>query len=608
MQSRLVQIGRDLVAFKLGERKRNVMHSKKLGARVLSTRFVRRRGRHVMQAVLAVCLTGFAAVLLAGPAAAAPTTNSQVVSVASNEAQLGGFELQAPIVIPDPLPIVLTNLTVSAKAQWSGEITTDLAWDSDKVRQGADLDVSRTASLTSGKLRVTWQLSGEIDSIDFGPLTIDTDNVSCDPKLSGGGFDCEADSPGLGLPGAIPSPLGFFVPKLGIGVKFDVTPAGAVVTRGFSLGGNQVVGPDDLSLTNGLQSEKLSVPCKAKAGDAVGYKLDPYHWKPVTTASEQVEIRIVEALDPFGVTELFDIAKIKIGSAIVSNPAFDLTGTGFLTSMGSLLANNVTPTIGPLGPFSGSEGTAIPLSATTVSQCPIASYVWEFSNGTKSFGPSPQRAFDDNGVYDGQLTVTDVTGLSTTQSFAVSVANVKPSVNAGPDTTSDWGRTVQFNGQATDPGSGDQGTLQYTWSFGDGTPSASGGPTVLHSYATPGDYVATLKVCDKDGGCDADTRSIHVTKRETTLGYTGPLSSPPSKTIALTANLVDEYGQPVIGAKVTFVLGSQTATGTTDAGGHVSVDVKLTQKSGSYAFSATFPAGDAKYDTSSDSGTFVIGK
>src|SRR5207244_2150223 len=138
----------------------------------------------------------------------------------------------------------------------------------------------------------------------------------------------------------------------------------------------------------------------------------------------------------------------------------------------------------------GSEGSAISFGETATSKCPISSYVWEFSDGTKSYGPNPQRAFADNGVYDGQLTVTDVTGLSATQSFTVTVANVKPSVEAGPDTTTDWGQAVQFNGQATDPGSKDQGTLQSTWSFGDGSPSASGGPSVQHSYSTPGDYVA----------------------------------------------------------------------------------------------------------------------
>jgi hypothetical protein len=124
----------------------------------------------------------------------------------------------------------------------------------------------------------------------------------------------------------------------------------------------------------------------------------------------------------------------------------------------------------------------------------------------------------------------------------------------------------------------------------------------------PGDYTATLTVCDKDGGCNSDARVVHVTKRDTTLGYTGPLSASPSKIITLTADLVDKYGQPVVGKKVNFVLGAQTATATTDTSGHASVNLKLTQKSGSYPLSATFPTGDAKYNGSSDSGTFVIGK
>jgi hypothetical protein len=101
---------------------------------------------------------------------------------------------------------------------------------------------------------------------------------------------------------------------------------------------------------------------------------------------------------------------------------------------------------------------------------------------------------------------------------------------------------------------------------------------------------------------------VIVTKRETALGYTGPLSSSPSKTISLKAHLVDEYGEPVSGRKVNFSLGAQTAVGTTDSSGNASINIKLNQKPGSYPLSATF-AGDSKYLTSADAGlTFVIGK
>jgi PKD domain-containing protein len=578
----------------------------------MQTESVRRFGGRKTQGVLGLGLALVAAMTFAtASASAAPASNTQTVAVQSQQADLGGFKLQAPLEIPDPLlpvPIVLTDLTVSAKASWSGDLTTKLAWDDSKVRQGADLKVDRLATQTSGKMNFKWTLSGAIDGIDFGPTTIDKDDVTCDPKLSGGGFECETDSPGLALPGAVPSPLGFFVVKIFIGAKFDVTPEGAVVTRGLSIGGNSAAGPDDLSLTDSAQSETLSMPCTGTAGDAVHYGLDPYHWTPAATATEQVKFKLVEALDPLGASELFKIVDGGVGSEIVTNPNFDLTGAGFSTPMGSLLANNIKPTIAPIGTVSGQEGSPISFSANVGSQCPIDSYVWEFSNGTKSFGPNPKRTFADDGVYDGQLTVTDITGLSTTQSFTVDVSNVKPSVNAGPDTTEDWGRAVQLNGQATDPGSNDQSTLQYTWTFGDGSPSATGGPSVAHAYATPGDYTATLKVCDKDGGCDTDSAIVHVTRRDTALGYTGPLYSAPSKTVAVTATLVDEYDQPVAGKKVTFQLGSQTAVGTTDSTGKASASIKLVLKPGSYALSANYPAGDAKYNASGDTGlTFVVG-
>ena len=80
-----------------------------------------------------------------------------------------------------------------------------------------------------------------------------------------------------------------------------------------------------------------------------------------------------------------------------------------------------------------------------------------------------------------------------------------------------------------------------------------------------------------------------MTKRDTTLGYTGPLSSAPSKTVTLTANARRRVRPARRGKKVTFVLGTQTATGTTDATGKASANIKLTQKPGSYALSATFP-------------------
>src|SRR5438034_5583856 len=134
---------------------------------------VRRCGGRKTQAVLGLCLALVAAITLAtGSASAATASNTQTVSVQSNTANLGGFKLQAPVVITDPIlpvPIVLTDLTVSATATWSGDLTTKPAWDGDKVRQGADLQVARVATQTSGTMHFKWKLSGEIEGILSGP-------------------------------------------------------------------------------------------------------------------------------------------------------------------------------------------------------------------------------------------------------------------------------------------------------------------------------------------------------------------------------------------------------------------------------------------------------
>ena len=176
---------------------------------------------------------------------------------------------------------------------------------------------------------------------------------------------------------------------------------------------------------------------------------------------------------------------------------------------------------------------------------------WEFSDGGTADGATPHHTFADDGTYSGTLTVTDDNGGTKTKTFSITVANVAPSVDAGAgaDAITDWGRPVSFAGQATDPSSVDQSSLEYTWDFGDGSPAATGADA-SHIYTTPSasGYDATLTVCDKDGGCGSDVRHVSVTKRDTTTTYTGDAGTTPGTAATLRASLVDEYGQPLTGA------------------------------------------------------------
>jgi hypothetical protein len=575
---------------------------------------VRPRARRATAAVRAlglviISVVGVAAA--AAPASAAPATDVFAVPIVSGSENLGSFQIAGV----EPATLTFFDLHVAAHATWSGNPTTSVGWDTNNVRQGADLVVSRSAPLTPGKIDVKWQVTGTLRplnlfDVDIGTLTLSKDDVVCSTKLSGAGYACTATSGGLTLAETPGVPLSPYV-KLVIEAQFDITPEGMIATRGFTIAGNPVAGPTDLSLTGAPAFETLSVPCTSPVGSSVSYSLDPFHWAPATSTTQQPAFQI-GVMDPvFGAVELPALFDAPFGPAIHATPSFDLTGPGHTVDLGSLLANNVPPTVDPFGAFGGSEGTPVAFSASTTSQCPIASYVWEFSDGTTSFGPTPKRAFKDNGTFDGKLTVTDETGLSATRSFTVDIANVPPSVNAGPDTTSDWGRLVSFNGQATDPGADDQPTLQYTWDFGDGSPSASGGASVLHAYAAPGDYVATLTVCDKDESpltCPTDSRTVQVTKRDTTTAYVGDTSGTFDTPATLSASLVDEYGKPVNGRTIALTVGADPSlAGLTNSNGIATRSYTPALAAGSYTGSAAF-AGDALYKASDSSSGFTVAK
>jgi hypothetical protein len=90
------------------------------------------------------------------------------------------------------------------------------------------------------------------------------------------------------------------------------------------------------------------------------------------------------------------------------------------------------------------------------------------------------------------------------------------------------------------------------------------------------------------------------------LTYTGITSGQYSDPIALSATLKDlTTNSPLSGKTVTFTIGTQTATGTTNTSGVATASVNLNQASGAYTVTASF-AGDSSYLSSSDSKPFAI--
>jgi PKD repeat protein len=131
------------------------------------------------------------------------------------------------------------------------------------------------------------------------------------------------------------------------------------------------------------------------------------------------------------------------------------------------------------------------------------------------------HAWGDNGSYTVTLTVRDDDGGVGKDTLTVTVLNVPPTVDAGPDLFAYPCTVLTLTAKFTDPGWLD--THIGGWEFGDCTPQqpavirekndppkGEGVAIASHTYRQCGTYPAVCTVIDDDGGVGQDTAIIRV--------------------------------------------------------------------------------------------------
>lgn len=195
-------------------------------------------------------------------------------------------------------------------------------------------------------------------------------------------------------------------------------------------------------------------------------------------------------------------------------------------------------------PATGPAPLTVAFAATaTDTDGSIAGYAWTFGDGATSSQPSPTHVYAAAGSFTAMLEVTDDDGAKSQVSVDVEVsapANAPPTATASATPIS--GRAplvVTFTGSGADS----DGTIaSYAWMFGDGGTSTQQNPT--HTYATSGNFIATLTVTDNGGAMGSTTVAITAGNNQppTANASATPTSGKAPLAVAFTGNGSDPDG------------------------------------------------------------------
>ena len=174
-----------------------------------------------------------------------------------------------------------------------------------------------------------------------------------------------------------------------------------------------------------------------------------------------------------------------------------------------------TPVCNAGGPYTTTVNTPITLNGSGSNGGgngqTIASYFWNFGDGTNGSGVNPSKTYTAPGTYTVTLTVVNACGKFCSCTTTVTVrqpACVQPTCNAGGPYSGTVGSAVTFNGTGSLPG-GSATITSYLWNFGDG--ATGSGIMTTHIYTAPGTYTVTLTVINDCGKQSSCTTTVSIT-------------------------------------------------------------------------------------------------
>ncbi len=172
----------------------------------------------------------------------------------------------------------------------------------------------------------------------------------------------------------------------------------------------------------------------------------------------------------------------------------------------STLPINTSPTpdalLAVIKPIPASGKVPLTVSfAGTDSTGDIASYSWEFGDGSTATGSLVSHNYSVAGTYTATLHVADNNGathqVSTTITALPSSATAQPPTAVVSSSTAAGNAPLVVNFDGSGSTTPNLSIVTYSWTFGDG--SSATGKTTSHSFTTAGTYYTQLTVEDNKG-------------------------------------------------------------------------------------------------------------
>ncbi len=169
----------------------------------------------------------------------------------------------------------------------------------------------------------------------------------------------------------------------------------------------------------------------------------------------------------------------------------------------------------------------------------IASYEWDFGDGSVDTGSSATHSYTSAGTYGVTLTVTDGAGntATVTRTLTVRTPNQPPTAAFdASDASPEAGTQVEFD--ASGSADADGQVQAYGWEFGDGTNAT--GQRVTHRFASSGTYTVKLSVRDDRGVVRTTASEVDVAASEGAQPSTSASSPTPATERAVETTAVEE--------------------------------------------------------------------